>query len=138
MGSSMSMVRSSQHSARRLACDGGKAGSRLKMVLVCFIVEMSKAGSGSNSPNSLGVGTRIGSVLAVSMTLRQRSSHRLSELVPGSASDGGGSGLQHHPRGAGGRGGEEQGGGGVGKAAAGAGEGGVLALLWPVRDGGCG
>ena len=63
----------------------------LKMVLVCSILEMSKAGSGSNSPNSLGVGTRIGSVLAVSMTLRQRSSHRLSEFVPGSASDGGGS-----------------------------------------------
>ena len=59
MGSSMSMVRSSQHSARRSACDGGKAGSRfLKMVLVCSILEMSKAGSGSNSPNSLGVGTR--------------------------------------------------------------------------------
>ena len=67
------MVRSSQHSARRSACEGGKAGSRfLKMILVCSILEMSKAGSGSNSPNSLGVGTRIGSVLAVSMTLRRR------------------------------------------------------------------
>ena len=40
-----------------------------------------------HSPNSLGVGTRIGSVLAVSMTLRHRSSHRLSEFVLGSASD---------------------------------------------------
>ena len=55
------------------------------MVLVCSVLEMSKAGSGPNSPNSLGVGTCIGSVLAVSMTLRQRSSHRLSEFVPGTS-----------------------------------------------------
>ena len=94
MGSSVSMVRSSQHSARRSACEGGKAGSRsIKMALVCSTLEMSKAGSGSSSPNSLGVGTRSGSVLAVSMTFLHRSSHRLSEVVVAlmSASDGGGS-----------------------------------------------
>ena len=117
MGSSMSMV--------------GKAGSRfVKMALVCSILEMSKAGSGSSSPNPLGVGTRIGSVLAVSRTLRHRSSHRLSEFVLSSASDGGGSRSSMSSKGCWGEGWEGAGrGGGVGKAA------GVRLLprllLWP-------
>ena len=135
MGSSMSMVCSSQHSARRSACEGGKAGSRfLKMVLVCSILEMSKEAG----PNSLGVGTRIGSVLAVSMTLRHRSSHRLSEFALSSASDGGGSRSSVSSKGCWEKGWGGAGrGGGVGKAAAGAGVGGLLTLLRAARDGGC-
>ena len=80
----------------------------------------------------LGVGTRIGSVLAVSMTLRHRSSHRLSEFVLSSASDGGGFRSSVSSKGCWGEGWGGAGrGGGVGKAAAGAGVGGMLALLRP-------
>ena len=54
MGSSMSMFRSSQHSARRSACEGGKAGSRLiKMALVCSILEMSKPGEPDTVPAAM-------------------------------------------------------------------------------------
>ena len=114
-----------------------RQGPSSPKALVCSILEMSKAGSGSSSPSSLGVGTRIGSVLAVSMTLRHRSSHRLSEFVLSSASDGGGSRSSMSSKGCWGEGweGAGRGGGESRRGCRGRGHAGVVAASagWGVR-----